>query len=155
MSLQYWTDQTGNVQVPPHTPFGTPGSVVQFNRVATGLKQIAAHILGLPAVNHFVDWSMILRGLTVTCFHLEVCLCFQTSPTRKKREEPTSCPDLVERMSFPPTPAGTVDADIEDGLQPSEGPPAGSDEASTSSSSEDSRCRTDQPCRAVHALRQL
>ena len=42
-------------------------------------------------------------------------------------------------MSFPPTPAGTVDADIEDdGLQPSEGPPAGSDEASTSSSSEDS-----------------
>ena len=36
-------------------PFGTAGSVVQFNRVATGLKQIAAHILGLPAVNHFGD----------------------------------------------------------------------------------------------------
>ena len=73
--------------------FGTPGSVVQFNRVATGLKQIAAHILGLPAVNHFGDKSMILPGLTAT-WAVWRCVCV-SEHLRQERNMRSPLPLLI------------------------------------------------------------
>ena len=74
-------------------PFGIAGSVVQFNMVATGLKQIAAHILGLPAVNRFGDQSMFLPGLTATCAVWR-CVCV-SKHLRQERNERSPLPVLI------------------------------------------------------------
>ena len=41
-------------------PFGSVGSVVQFNRVAAGIRQFVVRALGVPAVNYYDDFPIII-----------------------------------------------------------------------------------------------